>query len=404
MATSSEEQLTKIFNSFDFENNKTGHHSAKVAIAPSTLSGSMESAGIALQTLLKQIEQVDSIVDKNHLESLEKQVRELLKKGQEILDTGERVTMFGKDDRIGGKDLDNALEIVNQLMAFSKALSIPDFVTPQEAGILFEEALALTNYVEDASDDVIDEELRKLALSVAQFGTEPITRGKSGQITYNVSAELLNDKEAKKKGFKIAKGNASYTYTYNPSSAKQGKMDVQLNYSSDSREDFRVSAKRWSNGSGDLGETSIDAGISRAAGQSVAEAYKFAVLKPSKDWANGEVPSYTAAQAAHEFARIALKSDIAMGLNQGKTDSGAGYANVLVIDTGSSIKVRDLASIVLSTTNQLGKYNPADVESSANQIYSSMSKIAQGRTQSYLGLMTSTLNKMKVTINLSVKK
>ena len=52
-------------------------------------------------------------------------------------------------------------------MAFSKALSIPDFVTPQEAGILFEEALALTNYVEDASDDVIDEELRKLALSVA---------------------------------------------------------------------------------------------------------------------------------------------------------------------------------------------------------------------------------------------
>ena len=48
MATSSEEQLTKIFNSFDFENNKTGHHSAKVAIAPSTLSGSIESAGIAL--------------------------------------------------------------------------------------------------------------------------------------------------------------------------------------------------------------------------------------------------------------------------------------------------------------------------------------------------------------------
>ena len=93
-----------------------------------------------------------------------------------------------------------------------------------------------------------------------------------------------------------------------------------------------------------------------------------------------------------------------MGLNQGKTDSGAGYANVLVIDTGSSIKVRDLASIVLSTTNQLGKYNPADVESSANQIYNAMSKIAQGRTQSYLGLMTSTLNKMKVTINLSVKK
>jgi len=51
-----------------------------------------------------------------------------------------------------------------------------------------------------------------------------------------------------------------------------------------------VSAKRWSRGFGDLGETSIDAGITRAAGQSVAEAYKFAVLTPNKDWLNNETP------------------------------------------------------------------------------------------------------------------
>jgi hypothetical protein len=37
-----------------------------------------------------------------------------------------------------------------------------------------------------------------------------------------------------------------------------------------------------------------------------------------------------------------------MGLSQGKAASGAGYANVLVVDTGSSIKVRDLATLVLS--------------------------------------------------------
>jgi hypothetical protein len=80
----------------------------------------------------------------------------------------------------------------------------------------------------------------------------------------------------------------------------------------------------------------------------VAEAYKFAVLTPTTDWAGNGVPQFVAAQTAHDFAITALKSDIAMGLNQGKTASGAGYANVLVIDTGSSIKVLDLAEIVLN--------------------------------------------------------
>ena len=165
-----------------------------------------------------------------------------------------------------------------------------------------------------------------------------------------------------------------------------------------------LSAKRWSRGFGDLGETSIDAGITRAAGQSVAEAYKFAVLTPSRDWLNGETPNYLAAQAAHDFAIMALKSDIAMGLNQGKAASGAGYANVLIIDTGTAIKVRDLSEIVLSTKHQLSKYSPGEIQSSAASIYNSMANLTKGRTQSYLALMTSTLNKMKVTINLSVNK
>jgi hypothetical protein len=71
-----------------------------------------------------------------------------------------------------------------------------------------------------------------------------------------------------------------------------------------------------------------------------------AVLTPSRDLFNSEVPSYSAAEIAHNFAQLALKSDIAMGLNQVTSSSGAGYANVLVVDTGSSIKVRDLADMV----------------------------------------------------------
>lgn len=402
LATSTEEQLLTAFRNFNFETNRSGHYSAKTGMSPATLANSMKGAATAMKTLMTTISQVDSATDKELLESLSKQLDSLMAEGNRILENGERFLQFGQE-RIGGEDLQNAIRIVNQLMAFSKALSIPDFVTPQEAGILFEEALALTNYVDDASTDFINEELRKLATSTSQFGAQAINRGDVGTISYNVDAKLVGSaQEATAKGFKIIRGNATYTYSYNPSSARQGKMDVQLYYNSDVKDDYRVSAKRWSRGSGDLGETSIDAGISRAAGQSVAEAYKFAILTPNRDWANSEIPTYLAADAAHEFAKTALKSDIAMGLNQGKTAGGAGYANVLVIDTGSAIRVKDLAAIV-EGNQALSKYNPSTIEASANGIYNSMSKILTGRTQSYLGLITSTLNKMKVTINLSVK-
>jgi hypothetical protein len=76
------------------------------------------------------------------------------------------------------------------------------------------------------------------------------------------------DKEEmnKKRSFKMSKGGMTATYEYNPSAAKQGKMDVQLNYNGVPSSDYRVSAKRWTRGYGDLGETSIDAGITRASG------------------------------------------------------------------------------------------------------------------------------------------
>lgn len=403
LETSTEEQLMTAFRNFNFEANKKGHYTAKTGVAPSTLAKSMEGAAMAMKTLTQTIASSNSVVDKAYLQELQLELERLQEKGKNILENGERFMQFGTQERIGGKDLDNTITLINQLTAFSKVLSVPDFVTPQQAGILFEEALALTNYVEDASNDVITEELRKIATATTQFGAQAISRGDGIGISYAVDAKLLGDiKDPKSKGFKINKGNALITYSYNPFTAKQGKMDVQLNYDSDAKEDYRVSAKRWGRGFGVLGETSIDAGITRAAGQSVAEAYKFAILTPNKDWANNEVPLYTAANEAHAFAQIALKSDIAMGLNQGKTASGAGYANVLVIDTGSAIRVKDLASIV-NGNQLLSRYNNNSIESLANTTYNSMSGILHGRTQSYLGLMTSTLNKMKVTINLSIK-
>ena len=397
MSTSTEKQLNEVFNNFDFESNKTGHYNAKAAISPETLRRAIDGAGKNLKTLIQQISNMDSSANLEHLLGLKKTLIALIREANSILKNAERTFQFG-DERIAGQDFEKVLPIINQLMAFSKALAVPDFISPQEAGILFEKALALTNFVDDITDDTVDEELREIALAVGHYGSETFLRGNAGLVTYTVSSNAIGKRKAKKNGFKINQGNASYSYSYNPSSAKQGKMDVQLVFPGEGMENYRVSAKRWSKGYGDLGETSIDAGISRASGISVAEAYKFAVLKPKKDWANQEVPNYIAASSAHEFAKFALKTDIAMGLNQGVQQSGAGYANVLVVDTSSQIKVFDLAEIVEKA--ELYRYNASGVESEANKAYRALSQVTTGRTQSYLGLMTSTLNKMKVTIKM----
>jgi hypothetical protein len=194
LATSTEEQLLTAFRNFNFETNRSGHYSAKTGMSPTTLANSMKGAATAMKTLMTTISQVDSATDKELLESLSKQLDSLMAEGNRILENGERFLQFGQE-RIGGEDLQNAIRVVNQLMAFSKALSIPDFVTPQEAGILFEEALALTNYVDDASTDFINEELRKLATSTTQFGAQAINRGDVGTISYNVDAKLIGSNQ-----------------------------------------------------------------------------------------------------------------------------------------------------------------------------------------------------------------
>jgi hypothetical protein len=84
-----------------------------------------------------------------------------------------------------------------------------------------------------------------------------------------------------------------------------------------------------------------------------------------------------------------------MGLNQKQ-----GYANVLVVNTGSAIVVKDLTSIV--TNANLSGYSNEIIKNTALDAYDRIRQVASGRTVAYLGLMTSMLNKMKVTINMTV--
>ena len=266
----------------------------------------------------------------------------------------------------------------------------------------------MTNFVDSTVESFTNEQLQLLTqqLNKVQFGLKPVKRGifSNDLISYEISSDFKLPKKFKSNNnFSIKKGNMNIIYSYNPNSEKQGKMDVQLNYGQDTQYDYRVSAKRWTNKRGNVGYTSIDAGLTRACGQSVAEAYKFAVLTPKKDQFSNEKKVYLAYDIAHQLAHLAIKSDLLMGLNQGISSSGAGYANILVVDTGVEIKVENLGKIALDATKKLNGYNEGNIQSIANNNYKLLKNIQNKRTSTYLALMTSSLNKIKVTLNLSFK-
>lgn len=399
-AEASEQTIVDIFNNFNFEDNQTGHygHDSQKSMKPSTLARQLEKGAEDLKRINAQIENLSSEVNLDHIMKLRDQLEEKLRIGKQILRDAEVSLEFRSYGELVGDDFKNAKLIVNQLMGLSKALSTPDVVPPHEAGLLFEKALTMTNFIEDASDAVQIEAAKQLAESL-NFGQQSISRG-GELIQYTISADNVDKEQLKNKHFKLNKGNMTVTYTFNPGEARQGKMDVQLHYNQPDADDYRVSAKRWSRGHGDLGETSIEAGLGRH-GLSLLEAYKFGVLKPQNDWLDGEEPNYMAAQDAHDWAIKALEADIAMGITQGKTDGGAGYANLLIVDTGSEIKVRDMADLILNDGFKLSKYESGKIESEASRIYNSMNNIPIDRTDTYLTNTGTMLDKMKVTIRMN---
>lgn len=402
LAEASEKLLMEAFRNFNFEENTAGHYNRTQGMDPNTLRKQLKKGANDLKRVIEQITKTDSQTDLQHLIKLRDETRQLIKNGYKILREAERTLQFGTQERITGDDFKEAKLIVNQLMGLNKALSVPDFVTPQEAGLIFEKALTMTNFINDASDMMEIEAARTLSGKLG-FGQETIARG-GDIIKYTIAVEDVSEEDLKSKRFKLDQGNMTVTYTFNPGEARQGKMDVQLHYDQPDQDNYRVSAKRWSKGKGDLGETSIEAGLGRH-GLSLLEAYKFGILKPQNDWLDGEEPKYAAAQAAHDWAILALKADIAMGITQGKTQSGAGYANVLVVDTGEEIKVRDLAKdVVLNENYKLSKYNASTLESEASRIYNSMHSRTDDRTSTYLTNMSTMLDKMKVTINMNFNK
>ena len=403
--TSKEETLETIFNKFDFEDKNTweNNYQSNQYIKNTTLTKAIED----LKNVISKIESTSNYMNIETLSNALRQCNSYIEKGNVILKQ-EMTKFFGdKSYLFNSKE---AVEIINLANTLNKMINNPNRITNAKAGEIFEKALARVNFIEQYSEDIIFNG-KDLDLTNYHFGSKLTERGSGNLINFTIKTNLVDDGKILEKvnnkynaNFKIDEKNMEISYSYNPYAAKQGKMDVSIKLPDENVEPYRISAKNWMhNGTGDLGNTNIFGGIARSVNgnMTVINAYKLAVLKPKEDQmdSNGDkVPNNISANEAHEFAKAALKADIAMGLSQ-KT----GYANVLVVNNGKEIKVYDLVDIVENKNNNLAGYNNGTIEGAANNAYEKIESLIRDRTNTYLNLMTLALQKMKVTINLNAK-
>lgn len=379
-----------------------------------TLIRTLKETSKQLKNITMEISKISqkSYTTKEILQEKVSELKNVMKMAQSYLESNNFST---KKMRFSGEDAFNAIELINYLDTFTKAMThTSQELSPEQAGDIFEQ------FLRQAGERLVRRQAQELVEGIKhsiKTGQKTIERGvEQGIVNYNLDFEedkdfLAND-ESSAVNLNIKEKNLSITY--NPGSKKQGKADVIFTFENpDEDSPYRISAKRWTKGSGDLGETSIDAGIVRAAGIQIAEAYKWGVLVTEKS-------EYNLANMAHMFAVAALTSDIAMGLNQGIKAGGYGYANLLIVDYANERKivVKDLTSIINEIMDKVEKikdirdikkgnfpisgYKPKDIESAAISNYNHVKGKNMG--ERYLGLMTNSLNKMMVTINYSVKK
>jgi hypothetical protein len=115
--------------------------------------------------------------------------------------------------------------------------------------------------------------------SVLRTGANLIPRGvqRDLKIKYEID---IKDKDKKKPYWDEAimkKVGENWEVEYDPGEEKQGKTDIIVTFKGNNPPAYRISAKRWSSGAGSFGSTSIDAGLFRAGGLKISEAYKKAV-------------------------------------------------------------------------------------------------------------------------------
>lgn len=286
-----------------------------------------------------------------------------------------------------------AVALIKKMSIYISAINSGKNMNAERVGSAFERSLgeAIEHFAEKETNELIKSTIT---------GKNTVDRGIwkrqiMGDISYTIKTDglekLLSDNFNPNNGFTYKEGNL--TFKYSPGSGKQAKMDVYGNYAVGP---LRISAKSWTNDSRSVGTTSVAAGLTRAVGPNIMEYYSLSMIDSTKDYFGNERPKWESAEAGHDLAQLAIASDIVMGLNQ----RSKGRAEILIVDTGSSIVVKDISTLV-SHTNNIKNYRKDKIEQGALDIYRAIRKVkSPGRTDTFLGLYISSLDKMKVSYDL----
>lgn len=368
------------------------------------------AAKSTVETYLTKLQFSLSVVQKE-IESVGKQGGSLSKLKaveQDIINLAQEVNNFLNDSQAnqaltrkivntitysGEKYGGAAVDLIKRMAIYISAINSGKNMNAERVGSAFERSLgeAIEHFAEKETNELIKSTIT---------GKNTVDRGiwkrqTMGDISYTIKIDglekLSSDNFNPNNGFTYKEGNL--TFKYSPGSGKQAKMDVYGNYAVGP---LRISAKSWTNDSRSVGTTSIAAGLTRAVGPNIMEYYSLSMIDSTKDYFGNERPKWESAEAGHDLAQLAIASDIVMGLNQ----RSKGRAEILIVDTGSSIVVKDISTLV-SHTNNIKNYRKDKIEQGALDIYNAMRKVkSPGRTDTFLGLYISSLDKMKVSYDL----
>ena len=240
-------------------------------------------------------------------------------------------------------------------------------------------------------------ELAEQGITGKRWGDSIQQRGKNFIYVANFKTDKTRKKPTDKQVFSQINignlGNITSTIKYNASAARQIKMDVLINFKSEnsnSTETFRASLKNWGGNIRSLGETSILGAILRTSNDDTANIYSLYLLSKGNTLT-----------MAHRIARLSILMDIVTGLSQKE-----GYADTLIINTGTSIKVINPISLIVKNYGQdfIKSYSEKEIEGVADKIFKNMKSIqSPGRTILYCGNIQAYLAAKKVEVLMNLK-
>lgn len=300
------------------------------------LSLTLEKQILNLQTKVNQLE--NGISDKNNTvdaENARKVLEEIKAIIESAIDVLKRVEDYSNKSSSksyfkSGTDLNEATRCYNLLRTYNNILQ--NFNTlSQASGEVLERYLKIFGKKRNEWEQNIVKDI--MAKSFSRL-TGQDTKSRGGGIINlaEISIQDFNANENYNLVDHISSNVLMMDVDYNTGAEKQIKMDVELffsggNYGQGS--DFRISAKNWARGGayGSLGETNLLSALSRS-------------IQKQKEFSLGMLSNYQQL-AAFVLGKISIMADIATGLSQ-----RTGYANTLVVNTGSQINVINLGEVI----------------------------------------------------------